>query len=393
MKGIRAIVFFNGDFMYEVSRALPHVGISIRNVFNAATYQPVLKFQDLFDGINLIATGSEPVQPKEYQLWTKDSIDKGHQLFFNPYQEKPVIIKVYPNGDPYHMGFHVSVTMLRYPTMDKLFQFLNNHITWSRTSAGKRLYELPSGKRIKLIDELVNGTEYVLGNETEPYIDIEYNSKRLISFTKISSMSIKANYRESRNFVPINSLIPSGKVKPVIVKFALGEQERSRQTKNTMKVINPSESQTIIARGASLSSIKSASSQLPTKKSAKKSDMKSSERKQWQPRPFSSSKLSHSKSNNAMTSAINYGKSKSMDLDNQDSDKVKDKLIDLDGNTILKEIKDSITLKKSQNDLLKASAELTNSIHNLNLEIKKGEVAEADALPLNEGVQEGSNND
>ena len=73
--------------MYEVSRALPHVGVSIRHVYNAATFQQVTRFTDLYDGVNLVATGTEPLQLIEYPIIKKEDLEKNLHNLPNPYTE------------------------------------------------------------------------------------------------------------------------------------------------------------------------------------------------------------------------------------------------------------------------------------------------------------------
>ena len=139
-KAYRVVVFANGDythkgatiylnsrncrtwdqFLNEVSHAIPKYAISIRRVYNALSGQLIEKWTDLFDGINVVAAGTEPFLPRQYKVVSRDELDGKHRVQQNPHSEKPIVITLYPNGDSYHMGFNVSVTQSRFPTLDKV---------------------------------------------------------------------------------------------------------------------------------------------------------------------------------------------------------------------------------------------------------------------------------
>lgn len=142
MKAFKVIVFFNGDtkhkgsivylnfrncknwdqLMEEVARSIPFVGVSIRHIFNAANYQPVTTFTDLFDGINLIASGTEPLVMTEYHLMKKEDIDKELHFAGNSHNE---VIQLFKYLQFRNQKLLQSIQTATTYTWDFMFQSLN----------------------------------------------------------------------------------------------------------------------------------------------------------------------------------------------------------------------------------------------------------------------------
>ena len=56
---------------------------------------------------------------------------------------------------------------------------------WSLTAAGKKLYRIPGGVRIREISELAHGGQYVVTTDTDPLMCIDYNVKALLPVYKM----------------------------------------------------------------------------------------------------------------------------------------------------------------------------------------------------------------
>ena len=143
MKAYRLMVFPNGDanhrgvlltlnyrncrtwdqLMNEVSQGLSFYPVPIRRLYNALSGQLVEKWTDLFDGMNIVATGSEGLIWKDYKVLGREDLDRMHKVHDNPALEKPIVITVFPNGDSYYMGFNVTVTEARFSSIEKVSHF------------------------------------------------------------------------------------------------------------------------------------------------------------------------------------------------------------------------------------------------------------------------------
>lgn len=69
-----------------------------------------------------------------------------------------------------------------------------------------------------MIEDLVHSGEYALGNETEPFIKIEYNIKRLVPLNKL----VIKDSAGAPAFVPANSIFLGARKKPSIIRLAQG---------------------------------------------------------------------------------------------------------------------------------------------------------------------------
>ncbi|KAI9019761.1 hypothetical protein DFJ74DRAFT_725334 [Hyaloraphidium curvatum] len=202
-KGLRVFLFSNGDDSNQAisvvlnirncqsfSHLLETVTLSLRHpayvrrLYNAETYLPITDLGELHDGISLVALAQGSLKIVHYRI-PEASDGRRHEpdgAGDSQHTGTSVQICVFlPNGVPFHSGTRVTVSRGRFENLNKLLAHLAQHLKLSY-GRPKRLYALPSGRRIHSIQELLDSacTHFSVATNNEPFIPCDYlNSREL----------------------------------------------------------------------------------------------------------------------------------------------------------------------------------------------------------------------
>ncbi|KAJ3264041.1 Doublecortin domain-containing protein 2C, partial [Borealophlyctis nickersoniae] len=172
--GMKVILNYRNCRTYEqlLRNLTDLLRINVRKLYDAETGHRITNLRQLRDGQNLVAASTEPFKKIAYPIQDLVAAEKEKATKVVE-EDVPRVITVFPNGDQYHIGWTITITRRKFPTLQRLFDHLNATVSLVSGRIHK-LYTL-EGHCIASTDELTQGKSYVAVSGNDHFIRTSYN--------------------------------------------------------------------------------------------------------------------------------------------------------------------------------------------------------------------------